>query len=103
MIFKGAFPIVTIWTSLATIGLVVTAIFLLSMMQKVCFEPLNQKWKGLPDMTPREILIGAVLMFFMFAIGIYPKPLIDASNPAVVNLVKTLMSAPESMMALLGH
>ena len=103
LIFKGAFPIVTLWTSLATIGLVVTAIFLLGMIQKVCFGPLNEKWKELPDMTGRELLIGAVLMFFMFAVGIYPSPLVNASNTAVVNLLNTLGSVPESMMALLGH
>jgi NADH-quinone oxidoreductase subunit M len=87
MIFKGAFPIVTVWTSLSTIGLVVTAIFLLSMMQKVCFEGLNPRWKGLPDMTGREILIGASLMFFMFWLGVYPAPLINASNTAVAGLI----------------
>jgi NADH-quinone oxidoreductase subunit M len=100
MIFKGAFPIVTMWTALATIGLVVTAIFLLSMMQKVCFGPLNEKWKGLPDMTGREILIGAVLMAFMFWIGVYPAPLVNASNEAVKLLVKVFESAPQTMMAL---
>ena len=54
---------------------------------KVCFGPLNAKWAGLPDMTGREIFIGAVLMFFMFWIGIYPKPMINASNMAVKQLV----------------
>jgi NADH-quinone oxidoreductase subunit M len=88
MIFKGAFPVVTLWTSLSTIGLVVTGIFLLSMMQKVCFESLNPKWKDLADMNGREILIGAVLMFFMFWLGIYPAPLINASNTAVAGLVQ---------------
>jgi NADH-quinone oxidoreductase subunit M len=87
LVFKGAFPIVTLVTSLATIGLVVTAVFLIGMMQKVCFGPLNAKWAGLPDMTGREIVIGAVLMFFMFWIGIYPSPLINASNTAVKQLV----------------
>ncbi len=100
MIFKGAFPIVTGWTLLATIGLVVTAIFLLSMIQKVCYGPLNEKWQGLPDMTGREILIGAVLMFFMFWIGLYPRPLIDASNEAVLALVRTFERMPDAMMAL---
>ena len=70
------------------IGLVVTGIFLLGMMQKVCFESLNPKWKELADMNWREILIGAVLMFFMFWLGIYPAPLIDASNTAVTGLVQ---------------
>ena len=46
LVFKGAFPIVTLVTSLATIGLVITAVFLLGMMQKVCFGPLNTKWAG---------------------------------------------------------
>jgi len=90
MIFKGAFPIVAGWTCAATIGLVVTGIFLLSMMQKVCFGPLNLKWKDLPDMSAREIFIGAVLMLFMFGIGIYPAFLTKVSNDAVVGLIKTV-------------
>jgi len=101
LIFKGAFPVVTLVTSLATIGLVITGVFLLGMMQKVCFGPLNEKWKGLPDMSAREIFIGAVLMFFMFWIGIYPGPLINASNTAVGQLVQIFQKTPEATTALL--
>src|SRR5208282_3491983 len=101
LVFKGAFPVVTLVTSLATIGLVITGVFLLGMMQKVCFGPLNEKWKGLPDMSAREIFIGAVLMFFMFWIGIYPGPLINASNTAVGQLVQIFQKAPEAATALL--
>ncbi len=88
LIFKGAFPVVTTVTVVATIGLVVTAVFLLQMMQKVCFGPLNEKWQWLPDMTACELFIGAVLMLFMFLIGIYPAPLLDAANDAVLALVR---------------
>jgi NADH-quinone oxidoreductase subunit M len=87
MIFRGAFPGLTTWTLLAMIGLVVTAIFLLNMMQKVCFGPVSDKWKSLPDMTSRELVIGGALMFFMFSIGVYPTPLIRASNEAVKALI----------------
>ena len=100
LVFKGAFPILTSVTLLATIGLVVTAIFLLSMIEKVCFGPLNEKWTGLSDMTGREILIGAALMVFMFWIGVYPAPLIHASNQAALSLIKVFEGAPEVMMAL---
>ena len=34
----------------------ITGVFLLGMMQKVCFGPLNEKWKGLSDMTVRGLL-----------------------------------------------
>jgi NADH-quinone oxidoreductase subunit M len=100
LVFKGAFPILTSVTLLATLGLVVTAIFLLSMIEKVCFGPLNEKWTGLSDMTGREILIGAALMVFMFWIGVYPAPLIHASNQAALSLIKVFEGAPEVMMAL---
>lgn len=98
LVFKGAFPVVRHVTILATIGLVVTAVFLLSMMQKVCFGPLNEKWKGLPDMTGREIFIGAVLMVFMFGIGIWPAPLIEASNSAVMSLVHVFEGGAKLVM-----
>ena len=99
LVFKGSFPVVTLVTSLATIGLVITAVFLLGMIHKVGFGPLNEKWKGLSDMTAREIFIGAVLMFFMFWIGIYPAALINVSNTAVVQLVHLFERAPETMTA----
>jgi NADH-quinone oxidoreductase subunit M len=102
LVFKGAFSIVTLVTALATIGLVVTAVFLLNMMQKVCFGPLNEKWNGLADMTGREIFIGAVLMLFMFGIGVYPAPFINASNTAVLQMIHLFQKVPETMMAL-GH
>jgi len=100
MVFKGAFPIVTTPTIVSMIGLVVTGVFLLSMMQKVCFGPLNKKWQGLTDMSGREIFIGAVLLLFMVGIGVYPAPLINASNTAVIGLVKIFESAPAAVMAL---
>ncbi len=88
LIFKGAFPIVTMVTVAATVGLVVTAVFLLQMMQKVCFGPLNEKWQSVPDMTARELFIGGALMLFMLLIGVYPLPFIGAANDAVMGLVK---------------
>ncbi|MEI6084173.1 MAG: NADH-quinone oxidoreductase subunit M [Verrucomicrobiota bacterium] len=87
MVFKGAFPIALFWTSISTIGLVITGVFLLSMMQKVCFEKLNPKWKDLADMSGREIFIGAILLFFMFWLGVCPGVLINASNTAVTGLI----------------
>jgi NADH-quinone oxidoreductase subunit M len=100
LVFKGAFPIVPLWTSLATVGLVVTAIFLLGMMQKVCFGPLNPKWSGLSDMTGREIFIGAVLMLFMFWIGVYPGSLLNATNTAVKDLLQLLANISPAVKAM---
>ena len=90
MIFKGVFPLAVGWSCAATIGLVVTGVFLLGMVQQVCFGPLNIKWKDLTDMSGREIFIGAVLLLFMFGIGIYPAFLTRVSNAAVQGLIATV-------------
>lgn len=88
LIFKGVFPIAPLWAAAATVGLVVTALFLLNMMQQVCFGPLNETWRGLADMNGREIFIAAVLLAFMFGLGVYPSPLLQAANDAVLSLIQ---------------
>src|SRR3954451_1457926 len=44
LIFRGAFPLSTWATSLALLGLLITAIFILTLLQRVFNGPLNQKW-----------------------------------------------------------
>src|SRR5262249_38167575 len=47
LIFKGAFPLAGWATGFAVLGLLLTAIFVLSILQRVFHGPLNEKWKGL--------------------------------------------------------
>ena len=51
LIFRGAFPLATWATALAVIGLLVTAIFILTILQRVFSGPLNEKWSEMPDLT----------------------------------------------------
>ena len=70
LIFKGSFPLVTWATSLSVIGLLVTAIFILGILQRVFSGPLNEKWAGLPDLTTRRAARARCLQFaLMFAAG----------------------------------
>src|SRR5205814_6106640 len=57
LIFKGAFPLTTWATALSVIGLLVTAIFILTMVQRVFHGPLNEKWSKLPDLTFGERVV----------------------------------------------
>lgn len=100
LIFKGAFPVVPWAAAMSLLGLVVTAVFLLQMMQKVCFGPLNAQWTGLPDMTARELVVAGCLMFFMFGIGVYPQPLLRLSNDAALGLIAVFQQTPEWMLTL---
>ena len=83
-------PLATWATALSVIGLLVTAIFLLTVIQRVFNGPLNQKWSGFPDLTWRERLIVIPATALMFLIGIYPQVIIGKINATVMLLVDQL-------------
>ncbi len=90
LIFKGAFPLATWATALSTLGLLVTAIFLLTFLQRVFNGPLNEKWKTLPDLTLSERLIVLPATVLMFALGIYPQLAVGLVNSTVLAMVERL-------------
>src|SRR6185312_9174573 len=67
LIFKGAFPLTTWATALSVIGLLVTAIFILTVLQRVFHGPLNEKWSKLPDLTltERALVLPAIALMFV--------------------------------------
>jgi NADH-quinone oxidoreductase subunit M len=90
LIFKGSFPLVTWATSLAVLGLLVTAIFVLGIIQRVFSGPLNERWIGLPDLTTGERLALAPTIGLMFAIGLYPQLILGVINSTVIQMVNHL-------------
>ena len=51
LIFKGAFPLATWATSVSVLGLLFTAIFFLTILQRVFYGPVNERWATMPDLT----------------------------------------------------
>jgi len=90
LIFKGSFPLVTWATSLAVIGLLVTAIFVLGILQLVFSGPLNERWIRLPDLTAGERIVLAPTIGMMFALGLYPQLLLGTINNTVIQMVQHL-------------
>jgi NADH-quinone oxidoreductase subunit M len=90
LIFKGVFPLASWAAGLAVIGLLITAIFILTILQRVFNGPLNQKWNGLPDLTLQERLLAAPAIGLMLVLGIYPQLLIGVVNSTVSHMVKHL-------------
>jgi NADH-quinone oxidoreductase subunit M len=90
LIFKGAFSLATWAAVLSVIGLLVTAIFLLTLLQRVFSGPLNRKWLGFADLTVAERLTVLPATILMFAIGLYPQWVIAMMNPTVQQWVDQL-------------
>ena len=90
LIFKGVFPLTTWSASLSVIGLLVTAIFILTILQRVFSGPLNSKWAAFPDLTTGERAMLAVPIALMFVLGIYPQLVLGVINHTVTEMVKQL-------------
>jgi NADH-quinone oxidoreductase subunit M len=68
----------------AAFGVILAAVYMLSVVQKVFFGPLrNPKNQHLPDVTPREGLALAPLVAMIFVIGLFPALFLEPMKPAV--------------------
>jgi len=90
LIFKGAFPLAWWAAALAVLGLLITAIFILTILQRVFNGPLNERWSALPDLSLREQMLMVPPIALMFLLGIYPQALLGVVNRTVVDLVHHL-------------
>jgi len=90
LIFKGVFPLAPWAAALSTIGLLVTAVFLLTLIQRVFCGPLNGRWAQMPDLTRRERLLVAVPIVLMFVLGIWPQLVLGTVDATVVKMVQQL-------------
>ena len=80
LIFGGTFHLVWWAAALAAIGLFVTAVFILNVIQKVFTGPLTERWSEFPDLGAAEIATVVPAVALMFVLGICPQILIALFN-----------------------
>ena len=90
LIFKGVFPLAPWAAAISTIGILVTAIFLLTLIQRVFCGPLNERWAKMPDLTTAERFLVLPSIALMFVLGIWPQFILGAVDATVVKLVQQL-------------
>ena len=74
--------------ALATTGVILAAVYMLSLVQKMFFGPLsNPKNKNLPDLNVRETLALAPLIALIFVIGFFPNLFLDRARGSVATVV----------------
>ncbi len=91
MVFRGAFASLTVISAIAVLGIIFTAaMFLWKVIQNVLLGPLNEKWAGLGDMQPFEIISLVPLVFLMVLIGVYPSVILNTINTVSEAIVQAL-------------
>ena len=83
LIFRGVFGFAPVVTAIATLGLLATALFLLTMWQRVFHGPIGGTITTFAALTGSEKLTLIPLVALMFLFGILPQLLVSLINPLV--------------------
>ena len=76
----GAFQTFRTLTIISAVTIVLTAGYMLWVLQRVFLGTLPEKWQGLTDMNGRETFMLATLAVIVIFLGIYPAPILDLMN-----------------------
>ncbi len=97
----GAFQTFRTLTIIGAVTIVLTAGYMLWVLQRVFLGTLPEKWQGLTDMNGRETFMLATLAVIVIFLGIYPSPMLDLMNVSMSSLAGILHQAgAPAMMGL---
>jgi NADH-quinone oxidoreductase subunit M len=91
---------------LGAVGTVLTAGYMLSMLQKVNLGEPSEEWVGrdFPDVDRYELAAWVPLILLIVVVGVFPRLIFESTTDAVVSLVQTAFGsdATASVSGVLG-
>ncbi|MEW6323913.1 MAG: NADH-quinone oxidoreductase subunit M [Nitrospirota bacterium] len=100
LVLVGAFRVSPFVATLAALGIILAAVYLLWMVQRVMFGVSPPSWRW-PDLSWREAVTLVPLVGLVFWIGFYPDPFLSRMHSSVAALVQQVNPAAEPESNLL--
>ena len=97
--YNPTFKVVMIF--LAAIGVILTPIYLLSMLREMLYGPENKELvdhTNLVDAEPREVFVIACLLIPIIGIGLYPKLVTQIYDSSITKLTARLRNSVPSLV-----
>jgi NADH-quinone oxidoreductase subunit M len=89
LIIVGSYHSRALYAALAAAGVVLAAVYLLWMYQRVFYGDItNEKNRTLPDCNLREKLILTVVVVVIVAMGVYPQPFLRRMDRSVAYIMQ---------------
>ena len=89
LVLLGSFRTYPVITALATTGVIVAAMYLLTALQRVIYNPLtHHENEKLTDLSARELAVLVPLLVCILWLGIYPKPFLRRMEPSARQLIE---------------
>ena len=90
LVLVGTFTRYPVFAVLAASALVLSAVYVLWMYQRMMTGPVTSGNEDLTDLKKRELVVVAPLIALLLTLGVYPKPALDVINPAVEHTLTSI-------------
>jgi NADH-quinone oxidoreductase subunit M len=90
LVLLGTFTRYPAFAVIASSALVLSAIYILWLYQRMMTGPVTAGNDKVRDLRPREIAVVVPLVALLLVLGVYPKPALDIINPAVNHTLSTI-------------
>jgi NADH-quinone oxidoreductase subunit M len=90
LVLIGTFTRYPVLAVIASAALVLSAIYILWMYQRMMGGPVAEGSDRLRDLIPRELAVVTPLIALLLVLGVYPKVALDVINPAVSHTLTTI-------------
>ena len=87
LVFLGLFQTYPVLGVLGIIGAAMTAVYILRLLAKVFFGPLDERWRDQTDASRIERFSTGVLVAFTLLVGLFPFPFIEVIDSGVALLL----------------
>jgi NADH-quinone oxidoreductase subunit M len=90
LVLIGTFTVYPAMAVFASSALVLSAIYILWMYQRMMTGPVTEGNGALRDLVGRELVVVVPLIAILLVLGLYPKPVLDVIDPAVGHTLTTI-------------
>ena len=87
LIFLSVFDVFPIYTIIGVSGIILTAGYILWMVQRTFFGPLNQRFETLSDVNTFQSIAMYLLVISILFVGIYPNIITSVFEAGITNIM----------------
>jgi NADH-quinone oxidoreductase subunit M len=92
LVIRGTFASNSVYGSIAAVGVVLAAIYLLWSYQRMAQGPVVEAHATHPDLSVRESTLLAPVLAAILVLGVYPKLVLDRVEPTTAKVVQQVQS-----------
>jgi NADH-quinone oxidoreductase subunit M len=89
--FTGLYQYNPWYAAIAAISVILSAVYILNMVQKVFYGEDNILTKVVSQISAKQVITLSVIVIFIFVLGIYPKPVFNLTENVVTAIVAKLV------------